>query len=281
MPTRDIITINSTNYMGGNTYSLRFPSTVEFKKGCQLSLYSFSMYNSTFNISASQYQNNIIYFTWFDGTQYTFKIPDGYYSVSDLNTWLQSQFILKNLYCTNTTGSQFVYFAQFQTNAIQYKNEIDIFYVPSATSASTFGYVKPTSATWNFPAVNSMPQLTINNNLKQYFGMSTRTTFGNETIVKNYEYLSDTTPIISPVFAYIMTTNICLSTYNQVAGVFFQLPVNASFGNLINIQSTMDSKIDIKPGLYNQLIVQLWSQDFMPLIFKDPELTMLLIISTP
>lgn len=275
---RDLITLNSTNYRGGNTYSMRFPSAVRFKKGSTVSLYSFSMYNSTFNISESQYQNSKIQFKWFDGTIYTFTIPDGYYSVNDLNIWLQSQFILNNLYCTNSAGSSFIYFAQFQTNAIRYKNEIDIYYVPSASNASSFGYVKPASATWSFPVVNTLVQLTINQNLKQYFGMKTRTIFGNETTVQNYQYLSDGTPIISPVFSYIITANILGSSFNQVPTVMAQFPISASFGNLINVQSTMDSKITIKEGLYNELIVQLWDQDFKPLVFQDPEMTLFLII---
>jgi hypothetical protein len=257
---------------------MRFPKAVQFKHGDTLSLYSFSMYNSTFNISASQYQNNKIYFTWFNGTTYTFTIPDGYYAVSDLNTWLQSQFILNNLYCTNASGSTNIYFAQFQTNPSRYKNEIDIYYMPSSANALIFGYVKPASATWAFPAVNTLVQLTINNGLLNYFGMSSRVLFGNETIVKNYQYLSDTTPIVSPVFSYLLTTNLICSDMNQVATVFSQFPVSASFGQLIYIQSSMDTRINIKQGLYSEIIVQLWDQTFMPLVFQDPELTLFLII---
>jgi hypothetical protein len=236
------------------------------------------MYNSTFNISASQYQNATITFTWFDGTVYNFTIPDGYYAVSDLNTWLQSQFILNNLYCTNSSGSSFIYFAQFQSNSIRYKNEIDIYFVPSVTNVATYGYTKPSSASWNWPLQNKMVQLTINSNLKQYFGMSSRTIFGNETVVKNYQYLSDTTPIISPVFSYIITANIICSNFNQVPTVLSQFPVTASFGNLINVQSVMDSRIDIKEGLYHELIIQLWDQNFNPLVFQDPELTLFIIV---
>ena len=276
----DIIVLNSTNYQGGNLYKLRFPKTVQFKQTDTLSLYSFSMYNSTFNISASQYQNSTISFTWFNGTTYTFVIPDGYYAVTDLNVWLQSQFILNNLYCTNSSGSTFIYFAQFQTNPNRYKNEIDIYYMPSATNATTFGYVKPTSATWTFPTVNTMVQLTINNNLLSFFGMKSRTIFGNETVIKNYQYLSDPgqTPIISPVFSYIITTNLICSDMNQVATTIAQFPVNAPFGGLINVLSSMDSRINVKAGLYSELIVQLWDQSFNPLVFQDPEMTLFFII---
>jgi hypothetical protein len=99
---RDIISINSTQYVGNNLYRLKLPKAVEFKKGDKLSLYSFSMYNSFYNISQTQYQNTNIQFTWFDGTVYNWTIPDGYYSLSDLNLFLQQQFVLNKLYCVNS-----------------------------------------------------------------------------------------------------------------------------------------------------------------------------------
>ena len=72
---RDIISINTTHYVGNNMYRLKLPKAVQFKKGDKLSLYSFSMYNSFYNISASQYGNSNITFTWFNGTVYNWVIP--------------------------------------------------------------------------------------------------------------------------------------------------------------------------------------------------------------
>ena len=107
---RDIISINSTHYVSNNFYRLKLSKAVEFKKGDKLSLYSFSMYNSFYNISQAQYQNTNIQFTWFDNTIYNWTIPNGYYSLQDLNIWLQQQFILNKLYCVNSNNSQNIYF---------------------------------------------------------------------------------------------------------------------------------------------------------------------------
>ena len=43
---RQFITLNT----GGNNYTLRFPKTVSLDKDTKLSLFSFSMYNSFYNI---------------------------------------------------------------------------------------------------------------------------------------------------------------------------------------------------------------------------------------
>jgi len=82
---RDIISINTTNYVSNNMYRVKLPKAVEFKKNDKLSLYSFPMYNSFYNISASQYGNTQITFTWFDNTIYNWVIPVGYYSLENLN----------------------------------------------------------------------------------------------------------------------------------------------------------------------------------------------------
>ena len=74
-------------------------------------LASLSMYNSTFNITA-QRGNNIISFIWNVGTAvtYTWTIADGYYSVADLNYFIQNQCIQNNLYAIS--GTNFVYFLE-------------------------------------------------------------------------------------------------------------------------------------------------------------------------
>ena len=276
---RDIISINSTHYISNNLYRLRLPKSMEFKKGDKLSLYSFSMYNSFYNISQTQYQNTNITFTWFDGTIYNWTIPDGYYSLSDLNLWLQQQFILNKLYCVNSNNSQNIYFVQFQTNSVLYKAQIDLFYMPSATNAGLYGYQVAPGATWTFPATNTMVRITINDNLKVYFGTS-QTTFGNITPAQNMNYLSDFSPQISRVFSIYLGCNLITSDYNQIGNLFSQFPISASYGNLIKIESSIDALISIKEGIYSEISITLWTQDNTPLQFIDKGLTLFLIVET-
>ena len=277
---RDIISINTTHYVSNNMYKVKLPKAVQFKKSDKLSLYSFSMYNSFYNISASQYGNSNITFTWFDNTVYNWTIPDGYYSLSDLNLWLQQQFILNKLYCVNSNNSQNIYFVVLQTNSVLYKAQIDVYYMPSTTNAALYGYTVPSGATWTFPASNTMVTLTINQNLQSFFGITNQLTFGNITPVQNMHYLSNTCPIVSPVFSIFLGCNLIVSDFNQIGNLFSQFPISAAYGNLIKIESSIDSLISIKEGIYSEIVITLWDQNNKPLIFQDPELTVFLIIST-
>jgi hypothetical protein len=125
-----------------------------------------------------------------------------------------------------------------------------------------------------------MNKITINSNLKSYFGFSTQTIFGDISPSQNVNYLSDITPTISPVFSIYIGCNLIVSEFNQIANLFSQFPISAAYGNLIKIESTIDSQISIKEGIYSDIIITLWDQENNALQFQDNDLTLFLIITT-
>ncbi len=133
-----VILLNSSDYVAnsGNTYTYQLPQTYKSQVGDQIGVSSVSMYNSTFNVTAAR-GNNVIQLIWNAGTttNYTFTLADGYYSISDLNYFLQQQMILNNLYCTTNGGSQNVYFIELQINAVRYAVSLNLYYLPTASNA--------------------------------------------------------------------------------------------------------------------------------------------------
>jgi len=237
---RDLIILNASHYRGGNRYTLKLGQGNQFKKGTKVSLDTFSMYNSTYNISA-ELMNNWVSYRWIDNTVYTWTIPDGYYSIEDLSVWLNGKMLEANLYVDTSDNQRTVYFTRFLPNAPLYRAQIDIFFVPSLSQASSFGYVKPSSATWNFQSTAVLPQLTIAPNLKKFFGFSTRETFGNESVIRNYEYLGDIRPRVSDVFAIAISCNFVSTNFNVVRDVLTHISINKPFGSLIEYKAQTDS----------------------------------------
>ena len=88
--------------------------------------------------------------------------------------------------------------------------------MPSTTNATLYGYQKPSGATWNFPATHTMNKITINSNLKSYFGFSTQTTFGIITPAQNMNYLSDICPTITAVFSIFLGCNLIVSEFKPI-----------------------------------------------------------------
>ena len=106
-----------------------------------------------------------------------------------------------------------------------------------------YGYQIPAGASWTFPATNTMVQLTINQNLRSYFG-TTNLTFGNVSPAQNMNYLSNICPVVSPAFSMYLGCNLIVSEFNQIGNLFSQFPISASNENLIKIGSTIDSQIN-------------------------------------
>ena len=151
--------------------------------------------------------------------------------------------------------------------------------MPSSANSVLYGYSKPEGALWNFPSINTMVQITINENLKTYFGFSTQTTFGVISPSQNVNYLSDICPSISRVFSIYLGCNLIVSEYNQIGNLFAQFPISSAYGNLIKVES-QEALISIKEGIYSEISITLWTQENKPLVFIDTDLTLFLIVET-
>jgi hypothetical protein len=155
---RNLILIRSEHYQGQNRFEYRLPQAVDLS-GYRLQLVSFSMYNTTYNIS-SALGNNKYSVKWIDGTTHNYSIADGYYSFDDLNLQLEFDMLGDNLYCKTTTGP--VFFINVSANIVQCKSQININYVPASTEATALGYTIPNSG-WTFPVNPVTPQLVVYN----------------------------------------------------------------------------------------------------------------------
>jgi len=265
-------------------YECSFPQPLELTDKCKISLQSFAMYNSTNNISAIL-GNNWFSVKWIDGTTKTYSVSDGYYSVSDLNTVLQAALFGWGWYATSNSGNTIVYFAQFQVNSVMYKNELDIFLVPSATEATAKGYVPSGKGGFtSFATTESQIQLTLAPSLaSKYFGFKTQSVFPLVLTgaPENISFVSDTCPVISNTFCIVASMNI-LPNGNIGLPIGFQIPMNVGFGQLIQYNTTFESELTCRAGRYNAIQVQLWDQSAaIPLQFSDNEISMVLILETP
>jgi hypothetical protein len=226
------IVLNSSNYdstTGLLTYN--FPFRQQFK-GKGIGIQNLCMYNSTPNITPA-YGNNTITLVYPFSTgnvTYNFTIPTGYYSMSDLNYFLQSQMIANNLYMINGSG-QYVYFVEIVANSTQYAGQMNFYPLPTSAQATTLGYTLPVGQ--SLYGLGNVPQLTITSAFGNLIGLNAGT-YGSGTA--NIQYVSTKCPIISPVNAYVLTCNLVnnvgLSNPSNVLGI---VPINAQYGGLITL----------------------------------------------
>ena len=275
-----LLVINSSNYVEGsvNTYSYTLPQSVRFTNRSKVGVASLSLYNSTFNITAAR-GNNTVTFFWNAATpvSQTFTIPDGYYSASDLNFYLQSKMFENKYYVTSNSGTNVHYFYEIVQNAVRYGIQLNSFFLPTSAQATTLGYAQPSGATWVYPASNQTPQLTFGTAFGNLIGFNQQT-YPASIQSTNQSIVSTKTPNISPIDSYTLTCNLINSKYSIPSNVLFSLPLSGSIGTLITHSTGEIVYSDIAPNVYNNIVIQFYDQLFNRLDLRDKELVLTLAI---
>lgn len=271
---RELIIINSSHYMNdGYTFKYPLHRNVDFTKpGSRVALYNLAMYNSTYTIS-QKFGNNSMTITWIDNTVQNITIPDGAYSYTDLNNIIQYYLIQNNWYWI--VNNVAVYPITCSDNKTRYASQVNIIHVPAISSGAT----KPSGATWSFPSSPVTPQLTVNSGLGKIFGFIKQLTFPLTQQNSIYSYVSDSCPIISPVYTCVLTCNLLnTSISTNINNVLSQIPINNSFGGLITLNNLIPLPIPISPGHYSEIIIRFLDQNLNPISLIDPEITLILVI---
>lgn len=150
----------SDNNKSNNTFVFSFSNDVCTSSDSRISVSNFSVPFSWFNITAA-YQNNEFKYVWFDkqtvsadfpaptgGTIFTVTIPDGYYDLPTLNSFLQYTMIQNGHVLIDSNGNN-VYYLDFQYNLSIYRIELNSYQLPNDLP---IGWTKPAGCTIKFHA---------------------------------------------------------------------------------------------------------------------------------
>jgi len=270
--------INSSNLVPGTTNQFRytFPQLWDAKPGAQVALANISIYNSTFNITAS-YGNNAISVT-FGNRTYNWTIPDGYYSITDLNYWLQSQFISNNLFAVTTTGNQNVYFVTLTESPTRYSAQWSFY--PLKPSS---GYQLPDNTNLVLSPTGTCPQVNITTGLGKLLGFpvgvlpTAPLAIPFQAVSADYNLY----PAISPVDTY---TVLCSLINNPLANpntYLHQVPLSVPLGQLISENITALVWTDVNVMQHRDFTITLADQFGNPLQNKDTSMTLTLVLMDP
>ena len=284
-----VLILNSTNVVANSNntkFIYQFPSAVKFEEGSQIAVSSINMFYSWFNINGNLYNNNTFSYVWFDATgalTVTVKvvIPNGNYSIATLNDYIQSVLVTNGHYIVQTSTGKFVYHIEMLTNPTYYAVQLNVYYMMTQATATASGYTKG-SNTWIFPATNLCPQVIIpsTNTFKSLIGFNSGN-YPSTSASTSQSFLSAVTPTLSPVSSVVMTCSLCEQKYSLPDNVLFCFTSgNTSFGDMINIQQSALSFVNIRSGTYNQVQISLTDQNYGMMNINDPQLVIMLTIRT-
>ena len=256
-----------------------FPSGGYSFKNDMIALQSVYQYFSIFNIT-SDYGNNTFSYTWFDGVEYTITIPDGYYEISDLNSYFQSIMIANTHYMTNSAG-QFIYFLEFIVNTSRYAVQINA-YPLDTTIQSSNGYILPSGATWSVPATSTLSQFNINTTgfgevLGYEIGSYPDTQVGSTTS----SFLSSKAPQITPYSSILVSCNLVNNRAVIPSNILSSYtPLGTSIGSLFTFEPNYLQFADVEDGQYTQLVLEFRDQLNRSIIIRDPNMLISLYTET-
>lgn len=281
------IVFNSTTAVSGSgnsRYRFNLAQTTMLKRGSYVGVQAITMPYSWFNITSLNGNTDfsVLVPTLASplGATLSITIPDGFYTLAQLNAYLQYRFIQGNYYLINTAG-QYVYYAEFIYNTSTYDVQINTFPIPTALPA---GWTAP-GAGWGggaLPAAGNTPQIVIpaTNSIGSIIGFSAGT-YPPAQQLTTYSALSDLTPNLTPVNSLIMYCNLVNNPYSQYSRTLYSFTPNVGFGSNIDIQNSYPAFVSIQEGYYGYVEIEFVDQNYRSVVIQDPNLCIQLVIRDP
>lgn len=272
----------------------QFPSSQTFSNR-KVGLLNCSFYNCFFNITAEQ-QNNSLTLQFptgaLTGTSPTYLnfdivLPDGYYSIDTLNQAIQNYCVNQRLYYYDSGSGLNVYFVQLQANATLYSCQLNCFYVPTATQATSNGWLVPSGgAGWtvNTGTRFATPRVIFAEKLASLLGFTTTSlpsgtpttaTWTNTPVTA----LGAAAPAINMVSGVILRTNLISQSTGSPSDMLALVPITSQFGAITEFVASHPVFSPVPNGQYPTIEVYFMDQNLRPIKFFDPDITVTLEIS--
>jgi hypothetical protein len=276
MPTTFPLVINKNDVVAGDnsSYIYRFPrGSINFKNA-SVALMQCNLYYSWGNINAALYNNNQFQIIFPDGTpntftEYTVTIPDGNYTVQDLNRFLQSFFVANNKYHINATTGAFRYYYEITTNPNTYKIQLVASEIPTSLPS---GFNNPPGG-FSYPSqASQQPSLVVmpNNNFGRLIGFSQGAYF---------DASSNLVPEMSPVSTVFIRCSLLNNKFTNPNDIIYGFTTaNTTYGSMMQLEPQNLVFNKIEDGTRTEVKIHFTDQDNMRLNIIDTALVIILLI---
>lgn len=273
------VVLNSSNIVPGTKNSVlryKFDSAMTFKNA-QISLSTLNMYFSWFNISSSL-NNNKFSYKWFDNTGtlnqvYDVVFQDGYYSINDLNEYVQSILVSRGHYLKQASSGNHIYHIEFISNKVYYTIELNI-YAMMTEEAAGASYVRG-STDWGFPTVYTTVQVILNstNKFSSLIGFENKT-YPEVSDTNNHVFSSTVSPVMEPIYTVLLLCSFATQGgYSNPDNIIYSFTnTGAGFGDIIEKTPFVNNYVNIRDGVYSNFTIELVDQNYQRIDIRDPSI---------
>lgn len=282
------LVLNSNNVIGTNnsTFEYKFIQGAFKARNNEIAISSLTIPYSWFNVSTF-YNNKTFSITFpYLATTTTLNIvlPDGFYTVTDLNNYIQLQCINNGLYLIS--GGQNYYFVNLATNYTYYNNQFTFTLVPTALTGAYAGFSQPPTGFWSstgggLPTVSTTPYVTLASvgSIGDIIGF-TSGTYPTAPYTTNQTSSSNKTPNATAVNGLILRCNLINNSITSPSDIFDSVPINSTFGTNITYQPSYPKWLALRDGSYNSMVVTIVDQNLNTVSARDPNVLITLMIKT-
>ena len=274
------LVLNTNNSITPNTFQYQFINgSLQILDEAEICISNLQIPYSWFNVSKA-YNNQTFQIKFPDstssGTTYTITLNEGFFTVTDINAYIQQFCITNGLYLINSYG-QYVYYLVLLYNVNTYGVQLITTLVPTAPPT---GYSAPSN--WvGYNATSYCPQLIIpsTSNFGKLIGFTAGTY--PTAITTNASTLNNTIPVGSNVNSLIVR---CSLVDNQV-GVptdildTINIPSGATFGSNINYTPPALKWLKMSGGSQQFLRIVFMDQNFIALAMQDTNVCISILIN--
>ena len=242
---------------------------------------------SFYNVS-SYYANrtfSLIFPTAATTTTISVTLPEGFYTVTDINSYIQQVCINYGAYLIDSTGN-YVYYQQLVYNTTYYSVQLLLFSVPttlptgySYATAGSLGSVYTTSA--KLPTTAHTPQFVLasTGSIATIIGFKTGTTYPSTQTTTSQTLLSTLTPVGSTVNSLILQCSLIDNPVTMPSDILDSMPIKeTSFGSNITYDPSFEKFISLSNGTFNNFTFSFRDQNLNEIYARDPNVSITLII---
>jgi len=277
------LVLNSNNVVSGSSnsrYSYTFlNNNLAILNEAEIAISNITMPYSWFNITAA-YNNqtfNIIFPIGISASQlFPVIIPPGFYTITQMNEYLQQLSILLGLYLIDNNGN-YVYYITFLYNPVTYGVQLICSLVPTSLPA---GWTQP-SNWFGFPTLSRTPQVELlaTSNFYQLIGFANGVLYPTNQDLVDRSFISTTTPIGSNINSLVIRCNLVNNPVGFPSDILDTMPITATFGSNINYSPPALKWVRLAAGTYQKMEIQFVDQNLNSMTILDSNVCISLLIS--
>jgi len=227
-------------------------------KNEEIALNKLTIYYSWRNI-LSEYNNNKLSYIY-NGVTYDITIPDCFFTINDINNYLQLKMKQNGHFTLDSEGSE-VYYIDISENLSYYSCTINLTKLTLPISGSN-----PNAMVLSG---NTM-QLVLPASFNELLGFNAGT-YPATPSATNYGINSHFVPIITKVSSIIVTCSIASNNTSQYSDMIYIFSPNDTYGKLLREVSENLTWYNVFDGNYKSISIKFYDQDYNPLKIIDKD----------